>query len=88
MMISYIMRSISLIGETLRIVGRTWGEYWNQFLVKILSYPMPSKETPNPIRFMTEKSHARKRLIILGLMTAFSKAPSVLKIDLSVERMK
>ena len=87
MLISYIVWIISLPGENLRILGRTWSEYWNQFLVKILCYRMHSKDLTNPIRSKTEKYHARKILLILGLMDASSEDVSVPNIDLSVERM-
>ena len=87
MLISYIVWIISLPGETLRRLGRTWNEYWNQFLGKILCYHRHSKDLTNPIRSKTEKDHARKRLLILGLMDASFEDVSVPNIDLSGERM-
>ena len=48
-MLSYIMWIMYLIGETLRRGGRTWIDYWNQLLGKILSYPNISKYTYDPI---------------------------------------
>ena len=87
MLISYIMWIISFIGDTLRRGERTWDDYWNQVLVKIFYYTMPAKEPPGTIRYRTEISNARKRLIILGLMAASDKHAGVPNIDLSGERI-
>ena len=86
-MLSYIMRNVPFIVETLSRGGRTWSDYWSQLLVNILSYNIPYKETPDPIRSSTKRAHSRKRLLVLGLMAASSKYLSVPIIDLSLERM-
>ena len=75
------------IGETLRRGERTCSDYWNHFLGYIISYPITSKEPPDPIIYSTEKDCARKRLLILGLMDTSSKASIVLNIDLIGEIM-
>ena len=80
----YIMCSMSLIRETLRIGGGTWSDHWNQFLGKIFSYPMPVKETFYPIISRAEKSRAIKILLILGLMDDSSKVVIVTKMELSL----
>ena len=87
MMISYIMWSMYFIGETLRRLGTTWSDYWNQLLVNIIYYPLPAKETSDTIRSRTTKYHARKRLLLLVLISSSSKSASVPNIYLSVERM-
>ena len=81
------MWSMYFIGETLRIGGRTWSDYWRQLLVKILYYPMPEKESPDHIIYRTTKAHTRKRLIILGLMADSPKSTSAPNIDISGERI-
>ena len=81
------MWSMSFIGENLRRGGSNWSDYWNQFLGKILPYPMPAKNPPDPIIYRTAKAHATKRLLLLGLMSASSKSASVTNIELSVERI-
>ena len=75
---------MSYIGENLRRGGGACSDYWEKLLVKILSYPIPSKEPPDPIRYRTKKSHKRKKILLLGLMDASAKAFSVTNIDLSV----
>ena len=87
MLISYIMWIISFIGDTLRRGERTWDDYWNQVLVKIFYYTMPAKELPGTIRYSTARDHARKRLVILGLMAVSDKHADVPNIDLSGERI-
>ena len=67
--------------------GRTWGDYWNQLMGKILFYPMPSNDLPYIIISRTSKAHTRERLLLLGLMNASSKSASVPNIDLIGERM-
>ena len=76
-----------LIGETLRIGGSTRSDYLIQFLVNILSYLIPPKDTPDPIGSSTAKDYARKRKFLLGMMSASSKAVSFPDIDLSGEKM-
>ena len=87
MLIYYIMWNISFIGDALSIGERTWGDYWNQVLVKIFYSPMLDKEPPGNIRSRTVRSHTRKRLIILGLMAASDKPTGVPNIDLSGEKI-
>ena len=84
MLIYYIVWIMSYIGDTLRIGGRTCSDYWNLLPVNIISYPMPDKDPPDPIRYSTTKSRESKRLLILGLMVTYSKACSFPNIDLSV----
>ena len=78
---------MSYIGETLKRGGMTWSDYWDQFMVKILSYTMPAKELPYPIIYRTKKSHARNRLLLLGLMNASTKSSSFPSIGLSRDRL-
>ena len=87
MMISYIIRSMYFIGKTLFRGRKNWSECWNQSLEKILYYIMPAKEPLDPIISRNVNDHKRKRLLILGLITASSKYTSVLNIDISEERM-
>ena len=53
----------------------------------ILSYPITANEPPDTIRYRNVNAHSRKRLLILGMMAASSKAASVPNIDLRGERM-
>ena len=87
MLLSYITWSMSFIGETLRRGGRIWSDYWNQFIGNILSYTTTAKDPPNPIRYRTAKTYARKIILILGLVDLSSKSLSVPNIYLSVEGM-
>ena len=81
------MWSIYYIGENLRRGGRNWSDYLNQFLGNILYYTMPSKDPPDSIRSRTTKAHARKRLLLLGLMDSYKKYDNVPNIELIEERM-
>ena len=83
MFLSYIMFSMPFIFDTLRRGGSTFSDYWNQVLVNILSYTIPEKYPLYPIRYRTAKSNGRKRLLIVGLMSDYTKAASVPNIDLS-----
>ena len=56
-----------------------------QLLDKILYYHVPTKDPPDPIISRTEKAHARKRLLLLGLKATSSKSVSVPIIYLSGE---
>ena len=87
MILSYIMCSMSLIGETLRRLGRTWSDHWNQALFNNLSSLMSAKDSPNPIRSRNAKADSSNRLFLLGLMDTSTKAYGVLNIDLSKNRM-
>ena len=78
----YIMWSMSFIGDTLIRGGKTWGNYWSQLLVRVFSYAMLVKGPPDPIRYITLKYHASKRLLLLGLIFASSKTVSVPNIDI------
>ena len=61
--------------------------YWNQFLGKILYYTIPANEPSDTIRYMTKNSHARKVILLLGLMGASVKDAGVPNLDLSRYRM-
>ena len=78
----YIMWSMYFIGDTLIRGGKTWSNYWSQLLVRIFSCAMLVKGPPDPIRSITVKHHASKRLLLLGLIFASSKTVSVPNIDL------
>ena len=81
------MRSTYFICDTLRRVGKTCIDYWNQFLGKIIYYPIPEKEPPDTIRSRYSKDNARKILLLLGIMDASSKDSVVPNIDPSGESM-
>ena len=59
----------------------------NQVLGNILSSSVPSKYPSDPIISRTAKDNSRKRILLLGLMDAYTKYAGVPNIDLSVERM-
>ena len=86
-LIVYIMWNISFIGETLRRGGRTWSDKRNQFLVKILSYLIPTKETHDNIRSSTVEVHGKKNTPYLRFYVCLLNYVSVRNIDLSVESM-
>ena len=85
--ISFIVCFMSLSVKTLRIGGRTWSDYYNQFLGNILYYPMRTMNSHDPIRYCTAKDLARDRLILLILITANTKASGVPNIYLSWKRV-
>ena len=60
-------------------IGVTTGtNYWERKF-----YNMHAKDPPDTIRYRTEKTHTRKRFILLGLMEDSYKYVSVHNIDLS-----
>ena len=74
---------LSYIGDTLIRGKRNFSDYWNQLLGKILYYPMHTKAQSDTTISSTTRSHARKRLLLLGLMAEYTKSTSVPNIDLS-----
>ena len=82
-MLYYITWSMYLNGETLRRGERTWSNYWNQLLRKIISSTMLARDPTDPIISINEKAHARKRILLLGMIYTSYKYVSVPKIYLS-----
>ena len=78
---------MSFIVYTLKRLCSTWIGYCNQVPGKIFSYPMPSKEPSDTIRYMIAKYYARNRILILGLMAASDKSYGVPNIGVSGESM-
>ena len=77
MLLSYTIWIMSFIGHDLSRGGRTWSDYWNQVLIKIIYSQILAKYPPFTIIYNTTKAISRKKLFLLGLMAASNKYDGV-----------